>query len=78
MGESSNTLPVFTEIRSWHSLVMHFQTRRLLKYDTRLFPQCGQVIPSGQRMAATKSTHTSPLVKYRIISSRFLERFWVL
>src|ERR1035437_889388 len=64
-GESSTTLPVFTENCLWHSRLMHFHIRRALRYETLRHPQCGHTTPSSQRIDATKSTHTSGSAKYR-------------
>src|SRR5271157_440847 len=62
-GESSKMLPVLTLYCFRHSPFMHLKMRRVLRYETRLLSQCGHTGPSGQRIDATKSTHTSGLEK---------------
>src|SRR2546429_6321399 len=56
-GESSKIVPSFTENCRLHAL--HFQMRRVVRYECSTPPQRGQTGPLGQRRDATYFVQTS-------------------
>src|SRR6266508_1329925 len=65
-GESSKMVPSLTEYCFLQAL--HFQRRRVVRYEYSVPPQRGHFGPSGQRSFATNSVQTSRSEKYRIAS----------
>src|SRR3954447_13611203 len=75
-AESSKIVPTLTEYCFLQAL--HFQTRRVVRYEYLVLPQRGQTGPSGQRKRATYSVATSRSEKWRIASSRLVGSSFVL
>src|SRR5437867_7250554 len=75
-AESSKIVPTLTENCRLHAL--HFQMRRVVRYECSLPSQRGQIGPSGQRILATNSVATSRSLKYRTASRRFVGKAFSL
>src|SRR6266516_6189624 len=69
IGESSSTVPTFTENCCFSCADLHFQMRRVAKKETSSEPQRGHfTTPSGQRIDFIKSNARSSSAKYLIAS----------
>src|SRR5436309_15569769 len=72
IGESSITVPTFTEDCLSDSDSVHSQILRLFKNRTSFEPQRRHTTPAGQRSDTMKLSALSPVEKYLIASCRAL------